>query len=97
MALSSVLALSTSCTVRTLPPDTTRNATGVTDTPAPEPPPNICLLALAPTSEPPAAKPKVMRDTGMMVVASSALMGSPMMMPESTIWRILSMVVPIIS
>ena len=42
--MSTAETFSTSWTVRTLPLETTRNATGVTETPAPLPPPNICLL-----------------------------------------------------
>ena len=56
--MSTAETFSTSWTVRTLPLETTRNATGVTETPAPLPPPNICLLEAGPTSEPPDAKPK---------------------------------------
>ena len=44
ITLSTAETFSTSWTVRTLPLETTRNATGVTETPAPLPPPNICLL-----------------------------------------------------
>ena len=96
IALSIVQACSVSCIVRTPDGVTIKKATGVIETPAPEPPPNISLLALAPTSEPPEAKPKVTRETGMMVVSASTLMGSPMMVEESTISRTLSIVMPII-
>ena len=45
-----------------------------------------------PTSEPPEAKPKETLDTGRMVMPSSVVMGLPMMVLESTIWWIFSMV-----
>ena len=64
IALSIVQACSVSCIVRTPDGVTIKKATGVIETPAPEPPPNMSLLALAPTSEPPEAKPKVTRETG---------------------------------
>lgn len=94
ITLSTAETFSTSWTVRTLPLETTRNATGVTETPAPLPPPNICLLELGPTSEPPDTNPKVTRETGMMVV-SSTWIGSPMMVSALTMSRIFSMVTPI--
>ena len=80
--------------VRTLPSLITRNATGVTDTPAPLPPPNSSLVVFAPKSDPPEANPKVTFDTGR-IMAPSTVMGSPMMVLEPTISRILSNVTPI--
>ena len=51
------------------------------------------MAAFLPSKSVPAeAKPKEMRDTGRMVVPSSVLMGLPMMVLESAIWRILSIV-----
>ena len=93
-ARSTVLEPSDSWMVRTQPSFTTRKATGWMLTPAPEPPPNRSLLAafLPSKSVPAEAKPKEMRDTGRMVVPSSVLMGLPMMVLESAIWRILSIV-----
>ena len=63
-------------------------------TPAPEPPPNRSLLAafLPLKSVPPEAKPKLTLDTGRMVMPSSVVMGLPMMVLESTIWWIFSIV-----
>ena len=89
-----VSALSDSWMVRTQPSFTTRKATGWMFTPAPEPPPNRSLLAafLPSKSVPPEAKPKLTLETGRMVVPSSVMMGLPMMVLESTIWWIFSMV-----
>ena len=43
-------------------------------------------------SVPPEAKPKLTLETGRMVVPSSVMMGLPMMVLESTIWWIFSIV-----
>ena len=93
-ARSMVLEVSDSWMVRTQPSLMTRNATGWMFTPAPEPPPNRSLLAafLPSKSVPPEAKPKETLDTGRMVMPSSVVMGLPMMVLESTIWWIFSMV-----
>ena len=89
-----LLELSDSWMVRTQPSLMTRNATGWMLTPAPEPPPNRSLLAafFPLKSVPPEAKPKLTLDTGRMVMPSSVVMGLPIMVLESTIWWIFSIV-----
>src|SRR5699024_8458921 len=80
--------------VRTSPSLLTRHATGRLLRPAPDPPPNRSfwepfLLSKAGAAVP---MPTEKRDPGMVGVPSSVLMGLPMMVLESAIWRTLSIV-----
>ena len=75
----------------------TKNATGLTVTPAPEPPPKGYLLSESEhevllNSLPPDAKPTHTLEMGIIVVPSSYSTGSPTMVFTSIISLILSMV-----
>src|SRR5690554_4710717 len=87
---------------RTSPLPTTRKATGLTDMPAPLPPPKGADWASSRRPEvavwnsvPPAAKPKETRETGRITLPSGVSTGSPRMVLTATIsfrfsmvWRI---------
>ena len=90
MALSSIFFESGASSFRSIFPsgETIRNASGVSVTPAPLPPPNTGLSGtpfFVLKSEPPEANPKLTFETGMMTVPVGVVTGSPITVFASTI------------
>ena len=78
--------------IRTLPSLTIRKPIGSTLTPAPLPQPTPFLFSFIGNSDPPLAKAKLTRESGMSVISSGVVIGSPTTVFVSTISLILLMV-----